>query len=336
MITSLYPHGGVKPNIYCILKTVPVTIFISDRRGIDNQSRYFNVCIRMWLFFFNESINLCLWTSDTFTEAFGMCSADLDSVQSSVRLGCVREQQCLWCCKFLKRLRCQKQCFDCKGWKSKFGLWALGNNSVILNNFFLYVFNPGYMLYYIHSSWILAYQQHYLDRFTFETVDTCWIFFFLLFYRLGHTLTSEAAEGSRLHYYYYNLGWESSHIYQTPCLRRGAHCLYKSNAATAGHGGGRPGGARWWEDLALRSCIYTDSALQSAAVCWELTVHRSFQMLPLIAWPAWILRRATVIRFVYRHDITIDLLASTWAPLLLCQTLRDESTRPHDVRACCS
>lgn len=92
-------------------------------------------------------------------------------------------------------------------------------------------------------------------------------------------LTSEA-RGSPLHYSYYNLGWESSHIYQIPCLRRGAHCLYKSNAATLGRGGGRPGGARWWEDLALRSWVYTDSALQSAAVCWELTVHREVSDAP--------------------------------------------------------
>lgn len=54
-------------------------------------------------------------------------------------------------------------------------------------------------------------------------------------------LTSEA-RSSRLHYSYYNLGWESSHIYQIPCLRRGAHCLYKSNTGTLGRGGGGQAG----------------------------------------------------------------------------------------------
>lgn len=55
------------------------------------------------------------------------------------------------------------------------------------------------------------------------------------------------AEGALLHYPHYNLGRELSHIYQIPCLRQGAHCLNKSNTATQGCGGGRPGEARWWK-----------------------------------------------------------------------------------------
>lgn len=80
---------------------------------------------------------------------------------------------------------------------------------------------------------------------------------------------------------------------------------------------GRPGGARWWEDLALRSsCAYTDSALQSAAVCWELTVHQELSDAPFDC-----LNSQTLIRFVYRHDITIDLVDFTEAtlPLLLAK-----------------
>lgn len=55
------------------------------------------------------------------------------------------------------------------------------------------------------------------------------------------------AEGALLHYPHYNLGRELSRIYQIPCLRQGAHCLNKSNTATQGCGGGRPGEARWWK-----------------------------------------------------------------------------------------
>lgn len=64
---------------------------------------------------------------------------------------------------------------------------------------------------------------------------------FFIYFGPGHMLTSEA-RSSRLHYSYYNLGWESSHIYQIPCLRRGAHCLYKSNTGTLGRGGGGQAG----------------------------------------------------------------------------------------------
>lgn len=62
------------------------------------------------------------------------------------------------------------------------------------------------------------------------------------------------------------------------------------------------GGARWWEDLALRSsCAYTDSALQSVAVCWEVTVRRELSDAPFHC-------LKSLIRFVYTHDITIDLV----------------------------
>lgn len=50
---------------------------------------------------------------------------------------------------------------------------------------------------------------------------------------------------------------------------------------------------------------------QQSAGNWRCTGR--FQMLPLIAWLAWILRCATVIRFVYRHVITIDLVVLAWA-----------------------
>ncbi|CAB1415582.1 unnamed protein product [Pleuronectes platessa] len=82
---------------------------------------------------------------------------------------------------------------------------------------------------------------------------------------------------SRCKRHYHGRAWSVGSYLPIPkgtaniCLRRGAHCLNKSNAATQGRGGGQPGEARWWKIQAPRPLLtLIQSSSRRLSMTWVI------------------------------------------------------------------